>query len=90
MSFHENSDARLSNSKQTPLTQYGVIILDLLLKADLSKPALYKPEGPRAVSQQAKAEKNTAVCYEISSKICPGVQKGNHNMLDEERGRPHL
>lgn len=32
-------------ANKATFTQYGVIILDSLLKADLSKPAVYKPEG---------------------------------------------
>jgi len=73
-------------------TQYGVIILDLLLKDDLLKPEVYKPGEPRTISRRAKTKKgkkNTAVRYEISAsnKIGHGVRRGNHNMLEEERGR---
>lgn len=80
-------------ANKATFTQYGVIILDSLLKADLSEPAVDKPRGPRTISQLAKTKwgKNTAVCYEISAcnKFGHGVQRGNHNMLDGEMGRPH-
>lgn len=32
-------------ANKATFTQYGVIILDSLFKADLSKPAVYKPES---------------------------------------------
>lgn len=79
-------------ANKATFTQYGVIILDLLLKADLSKPAVYKPRGPRTIRQLARTKgKNKTVCYEISASntIGHGVQRGNHNMLEEKRGRPH-
>lgn len=37
-------------------TQYGVIILDLLLKDDLSEPAVYKPRGMKTISKQTKTK----------------------------------
>lgn len=40
-------------ANKATFTQYGVIILDLLLKADLSKPAVYKPRGLKTVTQLA-------------------------------------
>ncbi len=43
-------------ANKATFTQYGVIILDSLLKADLSKPAVYKPGGPRTVSRLAKTK----------------------------------
>lgn len=46
---------RLTANKAT-FTQCGVIILDSLLKDDLSRPAVYKPRGLRAISQLAKTK----------------------------------
>lgn len=85
----EPSDHPTAN--KATFTQYGVIILDSLLKADLSEPAVYKPRGPEdnqsAIQNWRGGEKNkqTAVGYEISAsnKIGHGVQRGNHNMLEE-------
>lgn len=40
-------------ANKATFTQYGVIILDSLFKADLSKPNVYKPRVPRTVSLRA-------------------------------------
>lgn len=43
-------------ANKATLSQYGVIILDWLLKADLLKLAVYKPRGLRTVSRTAKTK----------------------------------
>lgn len=75
-------------ANKATLTQYGVIILDLLLKADLLKFTVYKPRGRgRSAGQPKPKANNTAVCYEISASnmIGHGMQRENHNMLEKER-----
>lgn len=42
-------------ANKATFTQYGVIILDSLLKDDLSKAPVYKPRGLRVISQLAQA-----------------------------------
>lgn len=80
-------------ANKATFTQYGVITLDSLLEADLSEPAVYKPRGLRTVcpARQKPKGKNTAVWCEISAsnKTGHGVLRGNHNMLEEDRVKPH-
>ena len=63
----------------------------MLLKADLSEPAVYKPKGPednQSAIQNRRGEKTLLLGYEISAsnKIGHGVQRGNHDMVEEEGG----
>lgn len=70
MPFHENTDA----SHKATFAQYGVIILDSLFKADLSQPAVYKPESAEAshsVYMKPKGKKPhcSLLCNAASNKI---------------------
>lgn len=44
-------------ANKATFTQYGVIIVDSLFKADLSEPDVYKPRGPRTVGRLAENQR---------------------------------
>lgn len=87
MSFHENTDADCLTENKAIFTQYGVIILDSLLKADLSSAAVYKPRGPvdNQSASQIQTEKTllSDMKYQLVMRLATVCQKGNRNKLED-------
>lgn len=80
-------------ANKATFTQYGVIILDSLLKDDLSELAVYKPRGLRAISQLAKTKGKITLLsvmkYQLIITLATVCKEEITTCLKKETGENH-